>query len=103
MATFTHTGLICTRRRTVANGYPASLADGSKVYIDCREPFGNLDLGARWDSVMGHSGLSLMFTMTNVTNNTSSNSNALLEAITGFTAHQPAVPRMWYVTAKYKF
>jgi iron complex outermembrane receptor protein len=95
--------LICTRRRTVANGYPAGLADGSLQYIQCREPYQNLDVSARWDDVLGHEGLSLVYTMTNVTKNTITDSIAQLESITGFTAHQPAVPRMWYVTLTYKF
>lgn len=99
----TKAALICTRNRTVANGYPAALADGATDWIDCRQPYGNLDIGAIWNNVMGHDGLSASFTMTNVTQNTITNSQAATDGLTGFTAQQPAVPRMWFVTLKYKF
>jgi iron complex outermembrane receptor protein len=97
------TGLICTRDRTVANGYAPSVADGTNVYVFCQHPITNVDVGVQWVGVMGDEHLMASFTMTNVTRNIFTTSNAQFDQLFGYTTFTPALPQMWYVTLKYKY
>lgn len=96
------TGLVCSRVHSVANGYPAEVADGKKTYVDCDPPASNLDLGLTWSEFMGKEGLTLNFMVTNVTKNISTDSGANLRA-QGMVSPTPAVPRMWTLRATYDF
>jgi len=96
-------GLICTRYRTIANGYPAAIADGSKVWVDCSAPLFNMDGGIEWKDFLGHENLTTSLTATNLTNNYISDTRSNGDLASGFTALGIAPPRMVYVTMKYKF
>lgn len=97
------TGLICKRQRTLANGYPAAVADGGTAWVDCTPGLTNLDLALVWDSVLRNENLSLGFHITNVTNNTYQESTVDLDSSFGISAYQPAPPRMYYATLDYRF
>jgi iron complex outermembrane receptor protein len=97
------TGLICSRRRTIANGYPAIIADGATVYVDCSPAAGNLDAGVDWHNFLGHENLSMSLQVTNITNNVIEDTRANLDPSLGATALAVAPPRMIYATLKYRF
>lgn len=97
------TGLICTRTRTVANGYPKSLADGGTAWVMCQAPQENLDIFAIWHGALGHDNLTLSFHATNITGNLVSDSEVVLDNVIGFSARQPPPPRMFYATLTYAF
>ncbi len=97
------TGTVCTRQRTVANGYPAALADGSTVWVDCIPSYNNLDVGAQWQDVLGHGGLSASLMITNVTDNITTSSAGALDELVGARATGIAPPRMWFLTLKQTF
>lgn len=96
-------GLRCYRERTVANGYPVSLADGARVWLDCKPGNHNVDLSIDWKDFLGKEGLTLTAAVTNLTKNIWTPSQANQDRNGGFTAFQPAVPRMWTIRARYEF
>lgn len=96
-------GLICTRKRTVANGYPVLIADGAVVWVDCSPPMQNLDLGVDWIDFMGHDNMTLNLTVTNVTGNIVQDTRSNGDLSNGATAIAPAPPRMYYMKVTYKF
>lgn len=97
------TGLMCTRQRTLANGYPSLVADGGTSYIDCVPPITNLDVGAEWENVLGYQNVTLNLSVTNVTQNTWMTSLATLDGSVGATMNQPPPPRMFSMRLKYTF
>jgi outer membrane receptor protein involved in Fe transport len=97
------TGLICSRQRTLANGYPALIADGKTVYVDCSPAAGNLDAGVQWANFFGHPDLTAGVQLTNITNNVILDTRANLDPQLGTTALAVAPPRMIWGTLKYTF
>jgi iron complex outermembrane receptor protein len=98
-----NTGLMCNRQRTAANGYGPLSADGGTAWLDCKPAYANLDLNLTWRGVMGNSALTMIFGVTNFNKNVWSGSQANLDRSAGFTAFQPAVPRMWTFRTTYDF
>jgi iron complex outermembrane recepter protein len=99
----TNASRICSRQVTVANGFPAAIANGSTLNIDCNPGYANVDMGAHWVGVMGNDKLALDFSVTNVFQNTLTDTNFNLWRDFGYMSPQPAVPRMWTLKTTYKF
>jgi iron complex outermembrane receptor protein len=63
----------------------------------------NIDVSVDWNDILGHTGVSGRFFMTNVTNNSVVNGCLCAYRAIGEIGYQPAQPRMWGFTAKYEF
>jgi iron complex outermembrane receptor protein len=98
-----NTGLQCSIQRTAANGYPAVLADGSNVPIDCEPAYHNLDLSLDWRNVLNHEGLNASFIVTNVTKNIHADGQCGCYAPLGVLSYIPALPRMFQIQLHYSF
>lgn len=97
------TAAVCKARRTIANGYPASIADGKMAYKDCAPALDNVNLTVTWDNPLGSKGLTAQVTVTNLLNNktimgvTSGYDTAL------YNSAYPNLPRFVYVSLKKSF
>lgn len=96
-------GLRCSRQRTAANGYGPLTADGGTAWLDCKPGHSTVDLNAMWRDVMGQEHVTLSFSLTNLTNNVWTGSQANLDRSTGSTAFEPAPPRMYALSVRYDF
>lgn len=96
-------GLVCTRPRTAAFGYPALVADGSTSFVDCREPASNLDASISWNNIMGNESLSGSVTMTNLTKNIQTEGQTAADNSLGYTAFTTAPPRTIYASVRLAF
>ena len=98
-----NTGIICFKDRTLANNYPAIIADGKRVYINCIPPHYNLDLNFNWRSINGVDGLDGVLSVTNVTNNEVNEGGCYCDAPLAVNSPTPNPPRMWAIRLKYAF
>lgn len=97
------TAAICKAPRTVANGYPAAIADGKMAYKDCAPALDNVNLTVTWDNVLANKGLTAQVTVTNLLKN-----KTLMGITSGYdtalyNAGYPNLPRFVYVSLRKSF
>jgi iron complex outermembrane receptor protein len=99
-----NTGAICKARRTAANGYGPLSADGGWAYKDCAPASDNLNLIVDWSNVLGHRGVDLTLTVTNLMNNDDIiGINTTYDSALNFVTYLPNRKRMIWATVRYSF
>lgn len=98
-----NTGALCYQRRTLANGYPAMVADNGIAGKDCTPSWYNLNLGLTWEDFMGKPGVKVGLRVTNVTNNPTPPGIGTAYDSLGFTSEVVNPPRFVYATLGYTF
>ncbi|ANI80098.1 TonB-dependent receptor [Sphingobium sp. EP60837] len=97
------TGLLCVVPRTAAYGYGPLSADGKKAYKGCAPAAGNINLNVNWENVLGNEGVSLGFTVTNLTANHAIYGLSSQYDTLNANQYQYNEPRMYHLTLGYKF
>jgi iron complex outermembrane receptor protein len=99
-----NTGAICKARRTAANGYGPLSADGGWAYKDCVPASDNLNLVVDWSNLLGHRGVDLTLTVTNLMNNDDIvGNNSTYDSALNYVSYQPNRKRMIWATVRYSF
>jgi hypothetical protein len=99
-----NTGAICKARRTAANGYGPLSADGGWAYKDCAPASDNLNLIVDWENILGHRGVDLTLTVTNLLDNDDIiGINTTYDSALNFVTYLPNRRRMIWGTVRYSF
>jgi iron complex outermembrane receptor protein len=88
---------------TVANGYPAAIANGELRPTNVKLPYGIMDAGIQWDDIGGNTSLRGTFSVTNVLGQTMPISGGNAWAALGLSSGQAHPPRMFSFTMSYAF
>lgn len=96
-------GWICNRARTVANGYPASVANGGTAWVDCTQPFWTVNATLDWNHPLGNDNLDAKVIMTNLTNTAVTTGHCVCDSSLGVTAQGVPPPREYYAELLYQF